>query len=43
LQEKLELTKSTLVDILALQTQAIEINEKIENAHQDLFTKVEAV
>jgi hypothetical protein len=43
LQDKLVLTEGTSLDILALQTQAMEINEKLENAHQDLFMKVEAI
>ena len=43
LQAKLELTESTSMDISALQTQAMEINEKMENAQQDLFMKVEAI
>jgi hypothetical protein len=40
LQAKLELTQSTSLDILALHTQAIEINEKPEHAQQDIFMKV---
>jgi hypothetical protein len=37
------LTEGTSVDISAFQTQAMEINEKLENAQQDLFMKVEAI
>jgi predicted ATP-grasp superfamily ATP-dependent carboligase len=43
LQAKLELIESTSVDISALQTQAMEINENLENAQQDIFMKVEAI
>jgi hypothetical protein len=31
------------VDISAFQTQALEINEKMEEAQQDLFMKVDAI
>ena len=43
LQDNLELTKSTSLDISSLQNQGIEINEKLENAEQDFFMKVEVI
>jgi hypothetical protein len=39
----LELTKGTSLDISAFQNQALEINEKLENAQQDIFMKVDAI
>jgi len=43
LQAGLDLTEGTSVDISAFQTQALEINEKLEMAQQDLFMKVDAI
>jgi hypothetical protein len=43
LQARLDLTEGTSVDISAFQTQALEINEKLEMAQQDLFMKVDAI
>jgi hypothetical protein len=42
-QARLELTEGTSVDISAFQTQALEINKKLEKAQQDLFKKVDAI
>jgi hypothetical protein len=43
LQARLDLTEGTSVDISAFQTQALEINEKLEMAQHDLFMKVDAI
>jgi hypothetical protein len=43
LQAILDLTEGTSIDISAFQTQALEINEKMEMAQQDLFMKVDAI
>jgi hypothetical protein len=43
LQARLDLTEGTSIDISAFQTQALEINEKLEIAQQDLFLKVDAI
>jgi hypothetical protein len=43
LQARLDLTEGTSVDISSFQTQALEINEKLEKAQQDLFMKVDAI
>jgi hypothetical protein len=43
LQARLNLTEGTSIDISAFQTQALEINEKLEIAQQDLFLKVDAI
>jgi predicted ATP-grasp superfamily ATP-dependent carboligase len=39
----LDLTEGTSVDVYTLQTQALEINEKLEKAQQDIFMKVDAI
>jgi hypothetical protein len=43
LQARLDLTEGTSIDISTFQTQALEINEKLEVAQQDLFLKVDAI
>jgi hypothetical protein len=43
LQARLDLTEGTLIDISTFQTQALEINEKLEVAQQDLYLKVDAI
>jgi hypothetical protein len=43
LQARLSLTKGTSIDISAFQTQALEINENMEVAQQDLFLKVDVI
>jgi hypothetical protein len=39
----LDLTEGTSIEILAFQTQALEINEKLEAAQHDLFLKVDVI
>jgi hypothetical protein len=43
LQARLKLTEGTSIDISAFQIQALEINEKLEVAQQDLFLKIDAI
>jgi hypothetical protein len=43
LQARLALTEGTTIDISAFKTQALEINEKLEVAQQDLYLKVDAI
>ena len=43
LQTRLDLTEGTSVEISAFRTQALEVNDKIEIAQQDLFMKVDAI
>jgi hypothetical protein len=43
LQARLDLTEGTSVEISSFQTQALEVNEKLEMAQQDLFMKVDAI
>jgi hypothetical protein len=43
LQARLKLTEGTSIDISAFQIQALEINEKLEAAQQDLFLKIDAI
>jgi hypothetical protein len=43
LQAKLDLIEGTSVDISTFRTQALEINEKLEMAQQDLFMKVDSI
>ena len=42
-QVVLDLTEGTSIDILDYQNQALEINEKLEIAQHDLFSKVDAI
>jgi len=39
----LDLAKGTSIDISTFQTEALEINEKLEAAQQDLYLKVDAI
>jgi len=39
----LDLTEGTSIDISAFKTQALEINEKLEAAQQELYLKVDAI
>jgi hypothetical protein len=41
LQEKLDLTKNTTIDITSFKTQALEIKEKLEVVQQELYQKVD--
>jgi hypothetical protein len=43
LQARLDLTEGTSIDISAFQTQARELNEKMEITQEDLFLKVDAI
>jgi hypothetical protein len=43
LQARLSLTEGTSIDITTFQTQALEVNEKLEVAQQDLFLKIDAI
>jgi hypothetical protein len=43
MQARLTLTEGTMIDISTFQTQALEINEKLEAAQQDLYLKVDAI
>jgi hypothetical protein len=43
LQARLDLTEGTSIDISTFKTQALEINEKLEAAQQDLYLKVDAI
>jgi hypothetical protein len=43
LQARLKVTEGVSIDIPAFQIQALEINEKLEMARQDLFMKVDAI
>jgi hypothetical protein len=43
LQAKLDLIEGTSVDISSFQTQAMEINEKLEMAQKHIFVKVNAI
>jgi hypothetical protein len=43
LQDILDLVEGTSIDISSFQTQALEINKKLEMAQQDLFMKVDAI
>jgi hypothetical protein len=43
LQARLDLTEGTSVEISSFQTQALEVNEKLEISQQDLFMKVDAI
>jgi hypothetical protein len=43
LQARLDLTEGTSIEISSFRTQALEVNEKLEMAQQDLFMKVDAI
>jgi hypothetical protein len=43
LQARLDLTEGTSIEISSFQTQAMEVNERLEMAQQDLFMKVDAI
>jgi hypothetical protein len=43
LQARLDLTEGTSVEISSFQTQALEVNEKLEVSQQDLFMKVDSI
>jgi len=43
LQARLDLIEGRSVEISSFQTQALEVNEKLEIAQQDLFMKVDAI
>ena len=43
LKDRLYLTEETSIDISSFHTQALEINEKLEMAQQDLFLKIDAI
>ena len=43
LQARLEMIEGTSIEISAFQTQALEINERLEIAQQDLFLKVDSI
>jgi hypothetical protein len=43
LKSRLDLNEGTSIDISSFQTQALEINKKLEMAQQDLFIKVDVI
>jgi hypothetical protein len=43
LQAKVSLTEKAVVDILAFQTQTLEVHKEMESAQQSLFNKVEGI